>query len=651
VRQCLLAALFLSLAAIPPARSDDSCAPYDLKARPLEAAVRTQLEFLGYVLDDRRGQVLGADAKPLSADRIEDYLQPFDGKTPLPDEFRSRLLSLGFRIDDSGLVLNPYTSKPVSNLELEYIVRFAVMEGRHAALERLHGLLSTQDPDKPLPREVDAQAHVLADFAGEGIPASFRKLLAGGKSADQARRSVEKLLAESTLFWDGTRSLADLRAAAAPVKGVPSTPLAVRGWSSLKSPPVLLSPEEKRLSRALGKAVADRLSRNPAGREILARLGNKLPPFLLQKLEGNIAAGYISQNRSILVNFRSLCSEVPGAPSGDIASEAVRFLLSRPEALSRFAGEHDAELAHELTHYWQDLRSGLFREQLRGNAPQASFIEDEQEAFLAHARYLHAQMLSDPTSAQADPRFPDYLQLLGGFEGYLDDVARRYLRNWPAEAATFQTALSLQKGREAMARRLMADDPRRKEVQELRLKGLALGTAEMERAQAEIRTRLERFKKDEYPRMRSEAFDAFSRAAEIQASQDDWNLALRDRMIAAGLAGDKGGRKAQEALDKTAEQALARLSRDLPPPYDRWIQAAGALESYYSSKGMAAPPSIKDAKTNLFRKEARIHLEAARCAKDPAARDKELAAARFWAGSAHDEDLLMEIDRLRLEKP
>ena len=52
-----------------------------------------------------------------------------------------------------------------------------------------------------------------------------------------------------------------------------------------------------------------------------------------------------------------------------------------PEAISAVVKDNDVVIVHELTHAWQDRRDPVFREMTRGNLPDTTPLEYEEEAY------------------------------------------------------------------------------------------------------------------------------------------------------------------------------------------------------------------------------------------------------------------------------
>ncbi|MFA6028304.1 MAG: hypothetical protein WC969_00485 [Elusimicrobiota bacterium] len=632
-------------------------APYDCKASPFEGETAAQLDFLGYRCAD--GGLLDADGKAVSAEKAADFARPFSAKaTPVGEGLATSVLSMGLRLDDAGdRVLNPYTLAPLSNLEVEYLLRYAVLEARPLVLENMLRLLSPQKPGAAVPRDVRRQLSTLSKVEQGMVSEKLERMLKDDSlNAGALARGVEQSYADAVRFWDAARPLSDLKAAALPPDPKrPSfaAPIVLRGWDRSRTPPALLTKDESSLSGLLQASIAKRLSANPVSRELLSHFPKAkgkpvLPPILLLDAgDPRMAACYNPAADAVVVNLGAFSARKP-LPAG---MSMPQYLRAHPEEVAEFVRLHAAELDHELTHAWQSHRASLTHEQYRGNAPLVNAIEQEHEAFLHHALFLHAEFLKDPAGAQANPRFADYLALLAGFDEYRDDITRRYLRSWPANAATLKTALELQKIREDAARRRLAAEPKESERQTLKLQGLALGTKSLENALAEHEARMKDFAAKEYPRVRTEALAglrSFALALEKKAQWDQALAALRvARALAPRLSAEEG-RKAEEESKALADRTLAWLAKSAPkPPFDPRLKTLSALESQYLETRAPVPAAFAEQKAKVYRLAAREQLERAKGEKDRSARDKALSLALSWARAVKDSALCEEIERLR----
>ncbi|MFA6093336.1 MAG: hypothetical protein WCU88_12890 [Elusimicrobiota bacterium] len=643
-------------AALLSAALADASVSYDLKARPLAKETRAQLEFLGYRIDDGRAVLIDPSGSAVSEERLAQYQQPFSGKDrSVRDDIRMSIISLGLRFDEAGdRVIHPYTQAPLSKLEVEYLLAYAAAEARPLVLERMLDLLSGQDPSKPLPRSVREQLSTLKNAEAGLIPETLMKLLASRDiSGKEALRGVDQAYSEAMRVWDNTRSMEDLQAAAIPAdmgRLSFATPVNVQGWDRRRTPSALINDAERRLSTLLQARIHDQLMSNPVGKEIwnhfLGKNGKtSLPQFVLVDLDDHVMACYNPAADAIMVNIRSM------RKSAQDAAPSAKELLAHPDAILSFVKRYDAELSHELTHAWQAHRSPLIQEQSRGNTPMGNYLEHEHEAFLNHARYLHAQLLLDPVAAQDKARFDDYLQFLAGLDSYRDGITRRYLATWPIDAFSMQTALSIQKIRAEAAQRRISEDPR----QGLRLKGLALGMSAMQKDLEEHEKRMAAFASEEYPRMKAEALSAMRKLVLMRGQKNQWGQALRAQRTVIALASqasEEEKKKAAAEQDLLIEKAQAWFLSSKPQaPFEDWMAAIGALETHYSAEGIPLPQPLMDARRSLQEQIARWYLEQARKETDPSLRGKALNSARFWASSAKDASLTQEIDQERAAQP
>ena len=207
---------------------------------------------------------------------------------------------------------------------------------------------------------------------------------------------------------------------------------------------------------------------------------------------------------------------------------------------------------------------------------------------ITQARYIHAQLSRDTTLPKDNDSVAQYLALVAGVQEYRDAITRDYLSHHPAEAMTYPTALDIQNDRAALWRRLMSESPVQKLLQSLKLRGLALGTAELQNAKSDLDDRLDRFAKEEFPHMQAQAPERLARLAGLYARENRWDAALQSQRLALAFATARNEDKLeqQRALDSTVAQAEEWLLRDgREAALERRIGIMKHLEGIYQPRG------------------------------------------------------------------
>jgi|GEM_PF-2313203 len=163
---------------------------------------------------------------------------------------------------------------------------------------------------------------------------------------------------------------------------------------------------------ALRGAVIARLSENPVGRGVLARLTDRfgavhVPPFFIQRNGDGSVADYDGMLDAVLIGADEIVSN----------GWTVEQFLKDPELQRRYVAEADVTFAHELTHAGQ-VRGSPFEPGQWGRA-NANF-EAEYEAYMTEHFYLHAKFAADPRSL-TPLEYGQYIAALdGGVDAYLE---------------------------------------------------------------------------------------------------------------------------------------------------------------------------------------------------------------------------------------
>lgn len=363
------------------------------------------------------------------------------------DRVKQALTVKGWRLEDDGRALDPKTKSPVTKAVLDKTVLDLRQDARRAALETANKMLAS---GKPLEKADRDRIQALS----EDLPPALVKALLDPKS-DLAKA---KTLASSELdavaaYFDGGRSLADRRAAAAPVSaGTPGPRVDLPYFSA----------NEKAAGEKLRASASAVIGRDPFGKTVLSRLGNDLPPIVIEDQNGPVVAQYDFRRRAVVLDRAGVTDSIVGAaPPKDraalrksLATKAalLSYLDAHPDAVTAVVKDNDALLVHELTHAWQDLRDPVFREMARGNLPDAQPLEYEEEAYKTKNLYIHSKLKNDPASVKMDGEFSDYLLMNHGRESWKQELFRNLSETSPARALPVQTVHEFQTARAQKAR-------------------------------------------------------------------------------------------------------------------------------------------------------------------------------------------------------
>jgi hypothetical protein len=183
---------------------------------------------------------------------------------------------------------------------------------------------------------------------------------------------------------------------------------------------------ERSVGERLQSSAAAEIGRDPFGKTVLSRLDANgkpdLPPIVIEDQNGSVIAQYDIRRRAIVLDREGVLAAVVGTvpPRQALALRAslstraalMSYLEAHPEAVSAVVKDNDVVIVHELTHAWQDRRDPVFREMTRGNLPDATPLEYEEEAYKTKNLYIHSKMTNDPASVKMDQEFEDYRMMM-----------------------------------------------------------------------------------------------------------------------------------------------------------------------------------------------------------------------------------------------
>jgi hypothetical protein len=398
----------------------------------------------------------------------------------LQDPMKDALRGAGYGLQDDGRVLDPKTRKPLTGAELTEALKRIDLSARRLALERLSLVLARE----PMTDADRAAAAALK----ENLPDDVAKALDSNVGLADLRALTDRDLRGIASYFDGARTPAERAEAAAPVRA---------GAPGPRTPLPYFEPSERRLGDALRAAAAERLAKDPVGREILARLDGArgepdLPPIVVETLSGGDVARYDYRRRALVLSSDALiAAAADGVPAKErgtlektLASRPalIAYLNAHPKAVAAAAAEYDVLFAHELTHAWQDRRDPVMQEMSRGTLPAAVVIDYEQEAWLIKNQYLRSKLSRDPGSVADDAELADYRKMSNDPSGWLRDLRDNYSAA-ASNAMELSEARAIQAHRLEMARARAVSSSAAQNAKALDL--AALGRAEKELAAAD----------------------------------------------------------------------------------------------------------------------------------------------------------------------
>ena len=364
---------------------------------------------------------------------------------------QAALKSQGWRLEPDGRAISPKTKAPVPRAELLKVLSDLRNGARRAALERVNLMLSE---GKPLGQE----ELEIVDALAPDLPAGLVTALKDPKSTPASLRALADAdLSKVAAYFDGSRTLGDRMAAAAPVR-------AVEGGRRADLP--YLSLDEQRLGDALRDASVRAIGADPFGKTVLSRLNGSdgkpdLPPILIGDL-GRAVAVYDPRRQSVVIDreilLTSVVEDAPPPQRAALRSKLgtnaalVAHLLANPSAVEAFARKNDVVMVHEFTHAWQDRRETVLREIARGNLPDAQILEYEEEAYITKNLYIHSKLKHDPASVREDEEFRDYVMMAHGIDAWREQLADGLGKATPAHALNLDSISRVQSARAAAAR-------------------------------------------------------------------------------------------------------------------------------------------------------------------------------------------------------
>ncbi|HVE12066.1 MAG TPA: hypothetical protein VNI01_01610 [Elusimicrobiota bacterium] len=497
-RLCVSAAVLLLAASWPGRAAEPAPEPFDIAAyeaeSPANAGLRDRLAFLGYTVRDGRvypPRPPGAEgeAAPLPRSGI---LGPYTRAADLDPNIRSLLQTSGkYRIDERNghilLNLGGDRSRPLTALEAQEMLHLTSLFSRHRALEGIHVNCNC----RAMSADNRSVVELLARLERDGLPPDLieavqtsqgAQLLASvgpvlsspvgalatvfSQAADKnlRDRASQSYAASSRLFDGG-----NLRLPAGHVATLHEGP----------AEPMYFNSAEQVLGGLFQQDIRTVLGRNPAGQRLLDRFEGTLPGVAMIRIGaehgdrtgyGLPGAFYNSGSRSlslIMDHFypglraRALELSVPDRVADGWRRDPaalIEFLSADTEEARRLRlwiieNQH-VELAHELTHAWQDRREQVYASGHSGALTQGP-IEFELEAFRAQHEYLHAhigQVLAMPAGAEkerlltalrANGRLREYASFISDPEAWRQGILRTY-RQQPTGANDFGAIASIQ---------------------------------------------------------------------------------------------------------------------------------------------------------------------------------------------------------------
>lgn len=329
------------------------------------------------------------------------------------DRVKAGLTSLGWRLEDDGRALDPKTKAPVAKAVLDKAVRDLRQGAQRAALETVNLMLSS---GKPLEPEDLAKIETLAADLPPGLAAA---ILDPASDMNKVKAMADAGLARVADYFDGSRTMADRRAAAQPVSaGAPGPRVELPYYTAL----------ERSVGENIQASARRQIGRDPFGRTVLSRLNVNgkpdLPPIVIEDQGSGIVAQYDYRRRAVVLDREAVLASVIGTVPPRQASALraslptraalMSYLEAHPEAVAAVVKDNDVVIVHELTHAWQDRRDPVFREMARGNIPEVQPLEYEEEAYKTKNLYLHSKIQNDPASVRMDEEFQDYISMIHG---------------------------------------------------------------------------------------------------------------------------------------------------------------------------------------------------------------------------------------------
>jgi hypothetical protein len=250
----------------------DLSKPFNFNEHSVSPNTRKILESICFRFEEN-GEIHGVDNKPITKAQYFSLMDPFNTQThPLSTDVKGSLYSNTCRYDtgpyitckDDGEDLQ-YTLNNLMMLQIEINLFLSRQLG---LIDRVKPLISNIDPKKPLDEGTKDKIKKTVKNIGiddqNHIPLELRSALAGGQikglkgSLDETSRQLNKL-------FDNASSQQDLK------KALESVNIHTGEWGR-KGDYSYFDGNERQIGMAIQNQVAETLSGNPVGREILNHL-------------------------------------------------------------------------------------------------------------------------------------------------------------------------------------------------------------------------------------------------------------------------------------------------------------------------------------------------------------------------------------------
>jgi hypothetical protein len=393
------------------------------------------------------------------------------------ERVKAALTSSGWRLEDDGRALDPKTKAPVTKAVLDKAVLDLRQGAQRAALETVNLMLASGKPLSPQDKEK------IATLSADLPPSLAAAILDPKSDMNQVKRMAGADLARVASYFDGGRTLADREAASQPVSaGTPGPRVDLPYYTSL----------EKSVGERLQSSAQAEIGRDPFGKTVLSRLNTNgkpdLPPIIIEDQNGSVVAQYDIRRRAIVLDREGVLASVVGtvpprqaaALRASLSTRAalMSYLEAHPEAVSAVVKDNDVVIVHELTHAWQDRRDPIFREMVRGNLPDTTPLEYEEEGYTTKNLYLHSKLKNDPSSVKMDREFEDYKAMMRDLDSWRSVLFRTLNDSSPSRTLPLQSIQDIQSARVA------------------RTKGRSVATSDDQRAKALDLTAMSRGQKE-----------------------------------------------------------------------------------------------------------------------------------------------------------
>lgn len=644
-----LLALLLALAGVPAAAHPGHKAPaghVHVYAAPAPQAGGTSATVeMGACVGDGK-----AEAEPAPGPAHDKWLaEPFDAAHErLPADVWIGLVQEGVRLDETTCHLVQRTDIK-SRAELRAYREGARRSNELIAVESLRAMLAKADPNAPLPPALKERLAQI-ESSQLALPAGLKGKLEKAGTVKDALAAIDLAHAESTLFFDGQVKLEDR------VKN--AMPLA--GWNAPNRPDAYAGDAEARLGKLLQTDIETMFRGLPPGAELMDRFKGSdgkthLPKVQILKLSqrpddpgyGNAWAVFSPYTNAVVLNHWSVANAaLNAAPEAERAKlrkdfadpgKLAAYLEAHPETRRAFLDSQDIVLFHELTHAWQDRRTKLDLEMLRGNVAGLNPLEKEHEAFRSEFAYFHAKLLKEPEKAMKSDQLDGYINLLASYDGFRDDVTRMYMNGFggSSDAPTME---QIQKDRASLAYKLARTSAGQWIDQALKVVGMRWGSAALGDFKRDMDARTKEFTEKTWPAMRKEGFAKLLTEYEKQGRYD------RALLVADASNGGVGAGRRATLLELT-EESLRRRKGDIAQRLDAW----GAVESARLKDKKPLPPDLRALEQADYREYVQAWIAVAKA--EPARRKEALATARQYVTRIEKrDDLLKELDRLEKQK-